>query len=174
LPFGEYIPLRKWLPLEKITAGTIDFSEGSPKIMKVNNINILPLICSESIFSPYYISQLDKNIDLIVNITNDGWFKDSVGAYHHYQMARTRAVELGVPLVRAANTGISAIVDSVGREIKKSNLLEDWSYVVNLPKPIKNGTYYARFLQKNYPFAVVIKLFIVISLLINYYIKRNN
>jgi apolipoprotein N-acyltransferase len=72
------------------------------------------LICYEAIF-PAAIVQGDKRPGLLINVTNDGWFGDTTGPWQHFHQARVRAVEEGLPLVRAANNGISAVIDSQGR-----------------------------------------------------------
>jgi len=74
------------------------------------------LICYEAIF-PAAIVQGDERPGLLVNITNDGWFGETTGPYQHFHQSRVRAVEEGVPLIRAANNGISAVVDAKGRVV---------------------------------------------------------
>lgn len=116
VPFGEYVPLRKWLPIDKITPGMVDFKAGDhPRAMKLKKLerNIRPLICYEVIFAAY--SQGKSLSDWLLNITNDGWYGHSTGPYQHLEMARFRAIEQGVPMVRVAGTGISAVYDGYGR-----------------------------------------------------------
>lgn len=116
VPFGEYVPLRKWLPIEKITGGTVDFKAGDdPRPIKFKKLerNIRPLICYEVIFERYSHGYNPK--DWLLNITNDGWYGNSTGPYQHLEMARFRAIEQGVPMVRVAGTGISAVYDGYGR-----------------------------------------------------------
>ena len=80
----------------------------------------------------------------IINVTNDGWFGISSGPYQHFQQARIRAIEEGLPLVRAANTGISAVVDPVGRIVEALPLGAEGVVDAPLPQPIATPVY-ARF-----------------------------
>jgi apolipoprotein N-acyltransferase len=112
VPFGEYVPFRDILPIDKITPGMLDFSAGNEgKTLSVNGMKFLPLICYEIIF-PHYA---DGDYDFIVNITNDAWFGDSTGPQQHLAMTQMRAIEQGRPVLRAANTGVSAVIDQFGR-----------------------------------------------------------
>lgn len=134
VPFGEYVPLKKFIPfITKITNGAQDFSRGSHnQIISIDNIAISPLICYEAIFSRYAkISQL-QNIDILVNLTNDAWFGDSIGPYQHLAMSQMRAIETSRPLIRVANTGISAYIDSNGIVEKKLPLNESGYFDINL------------------------------------------
>ena len=115
VPFGEFVPFRQYLPLEKITPGSMDFSSGGKRevIRYKDGPSFLPLICYEVIFPEFSHSEVKP--DLLVNVTNDGWFGDSTGPYQHLAMSQMRAIEQGVPLLRAANTGVSAVIDHNGR-----------------------------------------------------------
>jgi apolipoprotein N-acyltransferase len=102
-----------------------------------------PLICYEVIF-PHNLVDPKRRPDWLLNVTNDGWFGKSVGPYQHLAQARMRAVEQGLPLLRAANTGISGSIDPVGRIIAQTKLGEKATINVPLAKPI-DATPYARF-----------------------------
>lgn len=119
VPFGEFQPFRDYLPKEWLTpVGDKDFSSG-PAVHRLDWPGLpplLPLICYEVIF-PVMIISSETRPAMLLSVTNDAWFGTSTGPYQHYQMARMRAVELGVPLVRVANTGITAIVDAVGQVV---------------------------------------------------------
>jgi apolipoprotein N-acyltransferase len=95
----------------------------------------LPLICYEIIF-PGDVMPKGPRPGWIVNVTNDGWFGISTGPYQHFQQARVRAIEEGLPLVRAANTGISAVVDPVGRIVNSLPLGTEGVIDSALPKAI--------------------------------------
>lgn len=126
VPFGEYVPLKNWL--DKITPGLIrNVSEGlmetSPgqgrqSISLPHLPSFSPLICYEVIFPKQVVASGNPKPAWILNLTNDAWYGDTAGPYQHLEIARMRAIEEGVPLVRATNTGISAVIDAHGRLIK--------------------------------------------------------
>lgn len=122
VPFGEYLPLRSILErlgLHHFVHVPGGFEAGSArKILTAPGLpNIAPLICYEAIFSGEVVPAQTGGArpGLLLNVTNDGWFGMTAGPYQHFSQARLRAIEEGVPLVRAANTGISAIIDPYGR-----------------------------------------------------------
>lgn len=119
VPFGEYVPLRNILPLDKITPGGSDFSAGpGPRTLVVPGLPpVSPSICYEAIFPGALVAASQPRALWLLNVTNDAWFGRSAGPHQHFASARLRAIEQGLPLVRAANTGISAVVDPYGRVI---------------------------------------------------------
>ena len=123
VPFGEYVPFRTLLPVDKITAGTIDLSAGpGPRTIDLPGLPpFAPLVCYEAIFPSAVIDESDRPAWML-NVTNDAWYGRSSGPYQHFAAARTRAVEEGLPLVRVANNGISGVVDPVGRVLARTNL----------------------------------------------------
>jgi len=116
VPFGEYVPLREALPLNKITPGTIDYTAGpGPRTVNLPGLSrFAPLICYEVIFPGAIVDENDRPA-WILNVTNDAWYGQSSGPYQHFAIARTRAVEEGLPLVRVANNGVSGVIDPLGR-----------------------------------------------------------
>ena len=144
VPFGEYIPFRELLPLKKITAGGIDFSAGpGPRTITLPGIPpFSPLICYEAIFPGAVVDEENRPAWLL-NLTNDAWYGRTSGPFQHLASARTRTVEEGLPMVRVANNGISAVIDSVGR-VRARIDLDMIGYVdVNLPSP-GNRTFYSQ------------------------------
>jgi apolipoprotein N-acyltransferase len=105
---------------------------------------MLPLICYEVIFPEHVVpagERQDKELGWMVNLTNDGWFGISSGPYQHFQQARVQAIAQGLPLVRAANTGISAVVDPVGRIVKALPLDAEGVLDSGLPRAIEPTPY---------------------------------
>ena len=147
VPFGEYLPLAPWLEklgLQDITEQRGGFLAGDRhRLIAVPGAPMaLPLICYEAIF-PGEVMPPGARPGWIVNVTNDGWFGISPGPYQHLQQARVTAVELGLPLARAANTGISAVVDPVGRVIDSLPLGSEGVLDAPLPRAI-GAPIYAR------------------------------
>jgi apolipoprotein N-acyltransferase len=116
VPFGEYMPFRQWIPAPALAGLGVDFSHGAgPQTLHAPGIPpFSPFICYEAIFPDAVVDPRDRP-QLLLNVTNDGWYGHTAGPYQHFAIARVRAVEEGLPLVRAANTGISGIVDAYGR-----------------------------------------------------------
>jgi apolipoprotein N-acyltransferase len=152
VPFGEFVPMRSILPIDKITPGSRDFSVGKHHgpIGLPGLPPAAPLICYEVIFPDFARSQSASNADegraqWLLNLTNDAWFGTSSGPYQHFGMARMRAVELGLPLVRVANSGITAITDPYGRVLDELPLNARGVLDVPLPKPLAEPTLYGRY-----------------------------
>jgi apolipoprotein N-acyltransferase len=154
VPFGEYQPFRRLLAdLPKLTVGTVDFIPGPPRQpMRVAGLPPLwPLICYEAIF-PTTLPAQGPTPGWILTVTNDAWFGTSWGPYQHALAARLRAIELGLPLVRAANSGISLVTDAMGRERARLPMATEGVLDLPLPAPLAGGTLYARF--GDLPFAI--------------------
>jgi apolipoprotein N-acyltransferase len=123
VPFGEYVPFGDVLPVTKITPGSIDLSAGpGPRTLTLAGLPAFsPIICYEAIF-PGAVVDGHARPAWILNLTNDAWYGRSSGPYQHFAIARTRAIEEGLPLVRVANNGISGVVDPVGRVVARTRL----------------------------------------------------
>ena len=143
VPFGEYQPAWVPIPVQVVPGG--GFSRGSgPKTLHVPGLlPVGPFICYEAIFPGEIIDESDRS-DWMVNVTNDAWFGDSTGPRQHLAAARMRAVEEGLPLMRAANTGISAAFDAHGHELARLGLDRTGVVVVPLPGRLP-PTLFARF-----------------------------
>ncbi|HEX7199098.1 MAG TPA: apolipoprotein N-acyltransferase [Dongiaceae bacterium] len=146
VPFGEYLPFQDFLEqlgLRQITKLRGGFIPGDRR--RILNLpgtpGLLPLVCYEIIF-PEAVPPGERP-GWLVNLTNDGWFGASSGPYQHFQQARMRAIEQGLPLVRAANTGISAVVDPLGRVTEALPLGTEGVLDARLPMPAP-PTFYAR------------------------------
>lgn len=121
VPFGEYLPFQEFLSrfgLRQLAQNIGGFSAGSTRrpLDLGGGVSGLPFICYEVIF-PGIAPRGGTDARLLINVTNDAWFGDTPGPHQHFRQAQLRAVESGLPLVRAANNGISAAVDGYGRVI---------------------------------------------------------
>jgi apolipoprotein N-acyltransferase len=144
VPFGEYVPFRNVLPVQKITPGNLDYSPGlGPRTIELPGLPpFAPLICYEAIFPGAIVDEAERP-EWLLNITNDAWYGRSSGPFQHFAIARTRAVEEGLPLVRVANNGVSGVVDATGRVVARIDL--DTVGYADLPLPAAGpATLYAR------------------------------
>ena len=136
VPFGEFLPFETFLQkfgLKKITQGYGSFSNGKIQDnIEIKNLNILPLICYEIIF-PELVQKSENKTNLIVNISEDGWFGNSIGPQQHLAKAIFRAIESDTFLVRSANKGISAIISNKGEIIKKLTASERGNIEMSIP-----------------------------------------
>jgi apolipoprotein N-acyltransferase len=141
VPLGEYVPLRslfQHLGLQSMVHIPGGFDAGTERrLLSVPGLPpVAPLVCYEAIF-PGEVTPTDgSRPGLLLNLTNDGWFGKTTGPYQHFAQARLRAIEEGLPLVRAANTGISGIVDPYGRILKELPLGREDVLDGQLPKAI--------------------------------------
>lgn len=136
VPFGEYVPaggfLKKLIPyLGQV--GTFDAGKG-PYVFDIDGILLSPNICYEAMF-PALVRRSVQKADVIVNLTNDGWFLDSGAPHQHWVVNILRAVENGRPVIRAANSGISGFIDPYGRVRAKSPLMVADGYLDTIPVP---------------------------------------
>jgi len=146
VPFGEYVPLKSLLSLTKFTAGRTDFTPG-PGVVSLSvpgAPRVSPLICFEALFPGRVVAPGAEPPGWLLNITNDAWFGNSPGPYQHFAAVRLRATEEGIPLVRVANTGISAVVDAYGRVRVQTSLGERIAINSTLPIRLSYKTSFSR------------------------------
>ncbi|MDH3972892.1 MAG: apolipoprotein N-acyltransferase [Deltaproteobacteria bacterium] len=153
VPFGEYVPLKKLLFfVEKITQGIGDFTPGKGVMtldVEVNNsdkvkLSFGPLICYEAIFPDLVRRFVKEGANVLVNITNDGWYGKTSAPYQHLSAITFRSVENGVYMLRSANTGVTAIVDPLGRIVKETKIYEE-SFITGKISPSRKKTFYTRY-----------------------------
>jgi apolipoprotein N-acyltransferase len=138
VPFGEYLPLQSVLEslgIMQLTGVRGGFAVGKgPRLLAVPGAPPAgPLICYEIIF-PDEVTDRAARPGWFINITNDAWFGSSAGPYQHFHQAQVRAIEQGLPVARAANTGISAVIDAYGRILAEIGLGEKGAIDADLPK----------------------------------------
>lgn len=148
VPFGEYIPLRSWLPdwLRPLanTVGTFTPGKG-PEVISLPGLPDLgAIICYEAIF-PGRIINPDHRPQWVINPTNDGWYGDSFGPRQHFVATRLRAVEEGVTIVRAANNGISGVISPYGTVLARLNLNQKGVADAALPAQMSFPTPYGKY-----------------------------
>jgi apolipoprotein N-acyltransferase len=146
VPFGEYVPLKKWLPfVGKMVESVGDFGTGeNGRTLKWKNFRIGVLICYEIIFPPLSRAMVQNNASILINLTNDAWYGKSSAPYQHFSMAIFRAVENRRSLVRAANTGISGFIDPSGKVIEATRIFKDAVITQKVPI-IEMKTFYSKF-----------------------------
>ncbi|MEX0693751.1 MAG: apolipoprotein N-acyltransferase [Rhodospirillales bacterium] len=168
VPFGEYVPLRAYLAFEKLTAGRGDFTPG-PGPATLHNEGLPPfaaIICYEVIFPGHVVDRKDRPA-WILNITNDAWFGPSTGPRQHLVQAQLRAIEEGLPVVRVANTGISALVDAYGRIRNRLELDEQGIVDAPLPLPLA-PTIFALYGQTT---SLLFALIVILGSLLSQYVS---
>jgi apolipoprotein N-acyltransferase len=163
VPFGEYLPLQTLLEklgLQQLTKVAGGFLSGERRrAMEVPGApKMLPLICYEAIFPESAVPR-EERPGWIVNVTNDGWFGISSGPYQHFQQARVLAIAEGLPLVRAANTGISGVIDPLGRIVRVLPLGTEGVLDADLPRAIAPPLYVR---YGNYPIVLLLVASLVI------------
>ena len=171
VPFGEFLPFESILSkigLKKITKGYNSFSPGKDRknIILDNSFEskiILPLICYEIIYSGK-IKNKNQRPDLVINISEDAWFGDSIGPYQHFSKSIYRSVEEGVFIARSANKGISAIINPNGIPIKMMKKNEKGSIEYNFPSYFNKSTLFSRYGNKI--FFLIIFLYILLTLIL--------
>jgi len=142
VPFGEFIPFEdklKLFGLKKVTEGFGSFLRGrDQKNFIFENYNILPLICYEIIFTDF-VQKSDHKTNLIINLSEDGWFGKSIGPYQHLSKAKFRAIENNTFVIRTANRGFSAFINNRGEIIKSLNPSESGNIEMKVPVLTNNN-----------------------------------
>ncbi len=176
VPFGEYLPFARILEaigLRGLAAQRGGFASG-PEPRPLINVagvgKIAPVICYEAIF-PTRVIQSTERPRAIVVVTNDGWFGNTTGPRQHFHMARMRAVEEGVPVIRSANNGISALIDPLGRVVASLALDVRGTIDASLPPSVSFPPPYAR--VGDMPFALL-SAFVAIWLGLRYRTRHVN
>ena len=141
VPFGEYLPFTELINTffpEKLFFNS-ELTAGNSFQSFPNNI--LPLICYEVIFPSFVRDNVSSNTNLLVNISNDGWFGDFSGPRQHFVHARFRSSELGIPMVRSSNKGISGLIGPTGEIIDSTNSSKTIYLDVKIPKKLVTTAY---------------------------------
>lgn len=133
VPFGEYIPFGKFIPIPAINRFSAFGAGSALKTMSVpEGLVYSPLVCYEAIFAKDVVKRQDRrDIDFLINVTNDAWYYNTAGPAQHFTHARFRAVEEGIPMIRSANGGVSAIIDPIGNAVSGVEILQ------KLPKSLQ-------------------------------------
>jgi apolipoprotein N-acyltransferase len=164
VPFGEYIPFQDIIPLAPFAAFS-GFTPG-PGLRTEKILGLPPfggLVCYEIIFPGAAVAKGDETRpEWIINVTNDGWYGDSPGPYQHLTKARFRAIEEGIPVIRSANTGISAVIDPTGRILYSLPYGRAGVIDSPLPVPLTKPTIFSRF--GNIPFLMLCTIFISLGI----------
>ena len=168
VPFGEFLPFESILGklgLKTITNNYQSFSKGVDREsinIKLNNLNlsILPLICYELIYSGEIFK--DQEFDFIVNISEDGWFGNSIGPKQHFTHSIFRSIESGKYIIRSANNGISAIINPLGR-IEKQVKFGNTGYIDFNKSKIINKTIFSKFGNKIFIILILLYIFLIFS-----------
>lgn len=147
VPFGEYIPFGDELAKIGISAFAAQLGNGyspgsGPAVLDLGPTigHVLPLICYEAIF-PQDLRAAPGRADWILQVTNDGWFGNFAGPYQHLAQTRLRAIEMGLPFLRAANTGVTAVIDPYGRVLKSLPLNTEGYIDVAVPGALSPTPY---------------------------------
>ena len=168
VPFGEFLPFEKILKklgLKSLTNNYQSFSSGKNReILSVNesnlNLKFLPLICYEIIYSGNIFT--NSNFDYIVNISEDGWFGNSIGPHQHFAHSIFRAIESGKYLLRSANNGISAIINPTGK-IEKKIEFDQIGYIDFKNKKIFKETVFSKYGNKMFLIIILLYIFLIFS-----------
>jgi apolipoprotein N-acyltransferase len=171
VPFGEYVPMKRFLPfVQRLVVSAGNFLPGD-KIapLKFPKAAAGVLICFESIFPELARAMTRNGATLLVNLTNDAWYGMSSAPFQHFSMAVFRAVENRRPLVRAANTGISAFILPSGKIVEQSDLFTEALLTREIPLPDSGLTIYTRYGDF---FAIALTILSAVNILFAYWYSR--
>ena len=171
VPFGEYVPMKRFLPfVQRLVVAAGDFLPGD-KVAPLEFPKAAAgiLICFESIFPELGRAMTQNGATLLVNLTNDAWYGMSSAPYQHFSMAVFRAVENRRPVVRAANTGISAFILPNGKIVEQSGLFTQALLTKEIPLPGSGLTLYTRYGDF---FAIALTLFSGVNIFLAYWYTR--
>ena len=156
VPFGEYVPLKRFLPfIHRLVQAAGDFTSGEKiKPLGPSHLSSGILICFEVIFPELARTQTREGAEVLVNLTNDAWFGKTSAPYQHLSMAVFRAVENRRPLIRAANTGFSALINSKGKIIERSGLFKEQVLAQEIELAPSSLSVYTRY-GDLFPFALL-------------------
>jgi apolipoprotein N-acyltransferase len=166
VPFGEYVPMKRFLPfVQRLVVSAGDFLPGHRVApLKFPKADAGILICFESIFPELARGMTRNGATLLVNLTNDAWYGMSSAPFQHFSMAVFRAVENRRPLVRAANTGISAFILPSGKIVEQSDLFTEALLTEKIPLPVSGLTLYTRYGDF---FAIALTILSAVNILFN-------
>lgn len=159
VPFGEYVPFKSLLKsVSKVVDGIYDFSQGKGSaVVNVHDFpTFTPFICYETIF-PFWGG---NESDILLDVTNNIWFGDSIGPQQHFAMVKFKAAEVGKPMIRVANSGVSAVVDKTGVLREKINLNEKSFLDIYIPSgKFDLSFYFSKIIFLFFPFLVLFYVF---------------
>ena len=168
VPFGEFLPFESFLSkfgFRKITSGYSSFSAGNKRSIinlgeRFNESLLLPLICYEIIYTGK-IKNNNQHPDLVINISEDAWFGESIGPHQHYVKAVYRSIEEGVFIARSANKGISGFIDPNGRLIKFLERSESGNVELKMPQFV-GSTLFANYGNKIFYLIIFLYMFLIL------------
>lgn len=171
VPFGEYIPFQKYIPLTPVVQFTGFHTGDGPVTLHSNAAHAVPpfspLICYEIIFPGHVVAHNkpeEGTPRLIINVTNDSWYGDSAGPYQHLMQARFRAIEQGLPVLRSANTGISALISPYGDILHAIPLGRAGAENLILPAPLTTPTIFSYWQNNSFLLLLALSFFAVFIL----------
>ena len=178
VPFGEFLPFENFLSmigLKTITNNYQSYSKGNKRDIieiKKNNfsLKILPLICYEIIYTGEIFNE--NNFNVIINISEDGWFGKSIGPKQHFAHSVFRSIESGKYIIRSANNGTSAIINPIG-EIEKSLQLNNNGFIDFMLEKKIQPTVFSKFGNKIFGLLILLYIFLLFSINFDFSIKRN-